>query len=114
MYITNLYKNIIILYNNNHNSIVIIMISVIKLNDKSYYDTNELKKSYPVYFHKCGRSTRGILNPKRKKNINLPDYIYATCSKKNGWQLSQYYKTTPPPKAKLLLVENYVHKVEAF
>jgi hypothetical protein len=76
----------------------------ITINDIQYYNASELEKFDPVYFYGCKNTVRQIV---KNKKIKSKDIAYANDNKRYGWRLSKN-QNKPPPKANLLLKEEWV------
>lgn len=74
------------------------------INEKEYYNADDLRKNYPDQFKGCSKSVRNII---KKKDIKSNNYIYAT-NKGTEWKLSNTVK--PSNRAKLLICADWVKK----
>lgn len=78
----------------------------ITIGDINYYNASELEIFDPKYFVGCKKTIRQIID---KKNIIKENIAYGNNNKRYGWRLSKNQKN-PPPKANLLLKEDWVLK----
>ena len=78
----------------------------ITIDNTKYYNTVELEIYDPVFFVGCKKTVRKLIDI---KNISESNIAYGNNNKRYGWRLSKN-QTNPPPKALLLLKENWVLK----